>query len=432
MSFAGLYPFEDFAPIADVAWWRTNDFRGSDYSSDAYKIASAADQADTKRYKAHKTHFSELVAAHLEGMRADGQLQPISGIGGRSIRFATTWNAFVAGEEPGNIDETYARKWMFEEFERILTRHVVGIDTERHKRKREEGYIPGTHELPTEEQICAAWEAVCEDVDTGTSGYSWDFEVNDATTGDSCRIIFTNWAPKLMRYNDDHKLEEVQDVALLDLVTASFEVPTGTLMLTDALRIKSFIEGIKFDSKRDFGSLDSNSAWGRTRLISAHADEHDIAHTKTTNTSVAIYRDAKSRLMVAERWAIDENENEMPEGPFSAVLIEGWECVGTFSCDVWSAMAFDRATALKRMTEGGEEDPEAELTRYLAMANTKPAPGDHKAHHESCYAGNIVHLNVEPGTWEIHAGEEFSNKVDRETFGIPSWVEPWCIIQKKD
>ena len=46
MSFKDIYPFEDFAPIADVAWWRTNDFSGSDYSSDAYKAAQAADQAD--------------------------------------------------------------------------------------------------------------------------------------------------------------------------------------------------------------------------------------------------------------------------------------------------------------------------------------------------------------------------------------------------
>jgi len=37
---------------------------------------------------------------------------------------------------------------------------------------------------------------------------------------------------------------------------------------------------------------------------------------------------------------------------------------------------------------------------------------------------------VDPGTWEIHAGEEFDKKVDREAFGIPKGVTPWCILSK--
>ncbi|WP_298847284.1 hypothetical protein [uncultured Salinicola sp.] len=430
MPFKDIYPFEDFAPIADVAWWRTNDFSGSDYSSDAYKAAQAADQADGERYKAHKTLFCERIRTHLDGLLAEGRLAPIAGIGGRSISFASAWNAYVAGQEPGNIDEEYARKWMFQEFQRILTRHVVGIDTERYKRKREEGYVPGTHETPTEEQARAAWEALCEDVDAGASDYSWDIEVQDSVTGDRCRVFFENWIPKLMRYNEEHQLVEVQDVAPLELVTARFEVPTGKLMLTDTLRIESFNEGTDFEPERDYRELDLNSALGRTKRISAHAAEHDIAYTRTTNTSVAVYRDAQGRLMAAERWGSDEDGNDLPEGPHGAILVEGWECVGTFSCDVWATFAFDRATAIARMTAGGEKDAEAELERYLAMADTTPAPDDHKGHHEACYARNIVHLDVDPGTWEIHAGEEFNEKVDRVALGIPDGVEPWCILSK--
>lgn len=430
MPFKDIYPFEDFAPIADVAWWRTNDFSGSDYSSDAYKAAQAADQADGERYKAHKTLFCERIRTHLDGLLAEGRLAPIAGIGGRSISFASAWNAYVAGQEPGNIDEEYARKWMFQEFQRILTRHVVGIDTERYKRKREEGYVPGTHETPTEEQARAAWEALCEDVDAGASDYSWDIEVQDSVTGDRCRVFFENWIPKLMRYNEEHQLVEVQDVAPLELVTARFEVPTGKLMLTDTLRIESFNEGTDFEPERDYRELDLNSALGRTKRISAHAAEHDIAYTRTTNTSVAVYRDAQGRLMAAERWGSDEDGNDLPEGPHGAILVEGWECVGTFSCDVWATFAFDRATAIARMTAGGEENAEAELDRYLAMAGATPAPGDHKGHHEACYAGNIVHLEVEPGTWEIHAGEEFNEKADRQALGIPDGVEPWYILSK--
>lgn len=432
MAFKDIYPFEEFAPIADVAWWRTNDFRGGDYNSDAYKAASDADQVDSKRYKEHKSLFSERVQAHLEQLLAQGRLTPITGTGGRAISFANAWNAFLAGEEPNNIDKEYARKWMFEEFERILTRHVVEIDKDRFKRKREEGYVPGTHEIPTEEQARAAWEALCDDVDAGTSDYSWDIEVHDSITGDSCRVIFDNWVPKLMRYNDQYQLEEVQDVAPLELVTASFEVPTGKLMLTDALRIESFNEGTEFDSDREYREYSLNSASGRTKRISAHAAEHDIAYTQTTNTSVAVYRDAQGRLMVTERWGSDDDGNDLPEGPHGAILVEGWECVGTFSCDVWAVFAFDRSTAIARMTAGGEDNAEAELDRYLAMADATPAPDDHKAHHEACYANNIVHLDMEPGTWEIHAGENFSKKVDREAFGIPSWVEPWCVLSKVD
>ena len=430
MAFKDLYPFEDFASIADVAWWRTNDFHGSGYRSEAYKVALAADTADRERYKAHKTLFCERVRLHLDGLLAEGRLIPITGIGGRSISFASAWNAYVAGQEPSNIDEEYARKWMFEEFQRILTRHVVEIDKSRFKRKQEEGCIPGTHEAPNEEQARKAWEAICEDVDAGTSDYSWDIEVQDSSTGDSCRVFFKNWVPTLMRYNDQHQLEEVQDVVPLELVTARFEVPTGKLMLTDTLRITSFTEGTYFGSEHEYRDLSLNSSAGRTKRISAHAAKHEIAYTQTTNTSVAVYRDEQGRLMVAERWGCDEDGNELPEGPYGAILIEGWECVGTFSCDVWAVFAFDRATAISRMTAGGEKDAETELARYLAMAEATPAPGDHKGHIESCYAGNIVHLDVEPGAWEIHAGERFSDKVNREEFNIPAGVEPWCILKK--
>tara|TARA_B100000929_G_scaffold66801_1_gene50928 strand:+ start:3643 stop:4938 length:1296 start_codon:yes stop_codon:yes gene_type:complete len=429
MAFKDLYPFEDFATIADVAWWRTNDFGGSDYSSDAYKAAQAADQADGERYKAHKALFSERIHMHLDALLAEGRLAPIAGVNGRNITFASAWNAYVTGQEPGNIDEEYARKWMLQEFQRILTRHVVGIDTERYKRKREEGYVPGTHEIPNEEQARAAWEALCEDVDAGTSDYSWDIEVHDSITGDRCRVFFENWVPKLMRYNEEHQLVEVQDVAPLELVTARFEVPTGKLMLTDALRIKSFNEGAGFEPERDYREFDLNSARGRTARIGGHAQEHDIGYTQTTNTSVSVYHDAQGRLMVAERWSCDEDGEELPEDE-NGMIIEGWTWVGAFSCDVWAVFALDRATAITRMKDGGRDDAEAELERYLSMAGKTVAADDRVGSHEACYAANIVHLEVEPGTWEIHAGERFTEKVDRKAWGIPAHVEPWCILQK--
>jgi len=429
MTFKELYPYEDFAPIADVAWWRANDFTGSDYSSDAYKAARDADQADSKRYKEHKSLFCARVQTHLEKLLAQGRLAPISGTGGRAISFANAWNAFLAGKEPGNIDEEYARKWMFEEFERILTRHVVEIDKDRFKRKQEEGYAPGTHDIPTEDQARAAWKAICEDVDAGTSGYSWDIEVQDASTGDRCRVFFEDWKPRLMRWNDQHKLEEVQDVAPLELVTAQFEVPTGKLMLTDTLRIKSFNDGTEFDSGRDYHEFNLGSAHGRTKRIGGHAQENGIAYTQTTNTSVSVYQDAQGRLMIAERWGCDEDGNELPEDD-NGMIIEGWTWVGAFSCDVWAVFALDRATAIARMKDGGCNDAEAELERFLSMAGKTVATGDHVGSHEACYAANIVHLEVEPGTWEIHAGERFAEKVDRTAWGIPAYVEPWCILQK--
>lgn len=430
MAFKDLYPFEDFASIADVAWWRTNDFPGGDYNSEAYKAASDADQSDSKRYKEHKSLFNKRVQTHLEQLLAQGRLTPITGTGGRAISFVNAWNAFLAGEEPNNIDEEYARKWMFGEFERILTRHVVEIDKGRFKRKQEEGCVPGTHEIPTEDQARAAWEALCDDVDAGTSDYSWDIEVQDANTGDRCRVFFEDWKPKLMRWNDQHQLEEVQDVAPLELVTAQFNVPTGKIMLTDALRIKSFNEGTDFDSDREYREFDLNSARGRTARISGHASEHDIGYTQTTNTSVAIYQDTQGRLMVTERWGCDEDGNELPEDENGNMIIEGWKWVGTFSCDVWAVFALDRATAIARMKDGGCDDAEAELERYLSMAGKTIEADDHVGHHEACYAANIVHLDVEPGTWEIHAGEEFTEKVNRKAWDIPAHVEPWCTLQK--
>jgi len=265
MTFKELYPYEDFAPIADVAWWRASDFKGTDRRSDAYKAAQLADRADQERYRTHKTLFCDRVRTHLDGLLAEGGLAPISGVSGRDISFASAWNSFIAGEEPSDIDGEYARKWMFGEFQRILTRHIVGMDTARYRRKQEEGYVPGTHQIPTQEQVRAAWEAICDDVDTGTSDYAWDIEVQDSITGDRCRVFFENWVPTLLRWNDKHELEEVEDVTPLELVSARFEIPTGKLMLTDALRIKSFNEGTDFEPERDYRELDLNSASRPTR-----------------------------------------------------------------------------------------------------------------------------------------------------------------------
>lgn len=429
MAFADLYPYEDFAPIADVSWWRTGDFdHKSGYSSDAYKAASAADTADKKRYGEHKTLFSERVQTQLDALLAEGRLAPISGTGGRSISFAKEWNRYLAGEE----GESYERKWMLGEFERILTRHIIRMDEGRYDRRREEGYVPGTHITPTEEQARAAWKGICQDMDSGNSDsiFGWNIEVNDSSTGDRCHIVFADWKPTLLRYNAQHELEEVQDIAPLELVTARFEVPTGKLMLTDALRIKSFNEGTTFDSTREYHELDLGNAAGRTKRISAHAEEHQIGYTQTTNTSVAVYRNPQGRLLVTERWMVDEDGEELPEDNKGNTIVKGWEWVGAFSCDVWAILAFDRQTAIARMSDGGQENAEAELDRYLAMAGTRPAADDHQGHHEACYAGNILQLEVEPGTWTIHAGEDFNKKVDREALGIPEGTEVWCLLSK--
>ena len=428
MAFKDHYPFEDFAPIADVAWWRTNDFdtrrSNGEYDKDAYQAAHQADMADKERYDEHKDLFRERVQAQLDSLLADGRLKPITGTAGRAISFANSWNAYLAGK----TEDGYERKWMLREFQGILTRHIVRIDEGRSARKREEDYVPGAHISPTPEQARKAWEGICEDMDTGNSDsiFGWNIEVRDANTGDRCQVIFEEWKPRLMRWNDQHELEEVQDIAPLELVTEQFNVPTGKLMLTDALRIESFNKGTEFEAERDYRELDLNNASGRTARVLAHAKDHDIGYTQTTNTSVAVYRDAAGRLMVTERW-FDE---EWPEDNKGRSIIEGWECLGDFSCDVWAVFAFDRATAIARMTDGGHENAEEELDRYLSMAGKRVATDDHRGHHESCYAANIVHVDVEPGQWEIHAGEGFSEKVDRKAYGIPDGVEPWCIIQK--
>src|SRR3546814_16753082 len=80
------------------------------------------------------------------------------------------------------------------------------------------------------------------------------------------------------------------DLAPIKLVSAEFSVPTGRLLLTDALRVPGFREGISFDADQEYSALSLNSELGRTRRISAHAEQHDIAYTQTANTCAVIHR----------------------------------------------------------------------------------------------------------------------------------------------
>lgn len=422
MSFRYLYPLEAFAVIAGISWWRTSDFKISDRSSEEFKKAYAADKKDKSRYESHLEIFNQALEAHFKSLLDDGILQPVTGLENRSISFINFWNGYIDG-----TNDKYENARLINEIRPILTRTVVEIDASRSSRKRESGYIPGRHTLPTEDQVKAAWEKMCSALDQGESnlGYGWEAETGDAITGERIKIIFERWVPRFFIYNDKYELEEIQDIAPLELVTAKFNVPSGKLMLTDALRVKGFKEAENF-GEREYREMDLNSAKGRTARISVHAKEHEIAYTQTGNTSVAIYQDAAGRLMITERW-FDE---DWPEDNKGQCIVEGWEYLGDFSCDVWRILAFDRETAISQMTKGGNANAVTELNAYLAMAGTKVEPDDHAGHHASCYAANIVHLDVEPGQWEIYAGENFNDKVDRKAFDIPDGVEVWCILQK--
>src|SRR3546814_569081 len=139
------------------------------------------------------------------------------------------------------------------------------------------------------------------------------------------------------------------DLAPIKLVSAEFSVPTGRLLLTDALRVPGFREGISFDADQEYSALSLNSELGRTRRISAHAEQHDIAYTQTENTCVVIHRHPENGcIIVSARW----NAEEVHEDEDGDAAAPGWGKVGTFSCDVWRVLALDQQTDRKSVAWG--------------------------------------------------------------------------------
>lgn len=427
MAFADLYPFDTFASIADAAWWRSNDFTRkveADQMS-AANTARALDARDRQRVEEHKEVFTQALSQHLEALRDAGRLGAAVGIKGRDLPQVTAWNDLVAGEAGD-----YTRNWLLNGLQNVWTRAFVRMDSDRFSRRQSTDYVLGQHVLPSAKQQRAAWDYICNSLDHGNSDdemMGWAIRMTDANTGDNCELQFENWTAKLMVRNADYELVPAKDVQEIALVTAEFDMPTGKLMLTDVLRVEGFKEATEFDSDRDYGELSLNTAAGCTARISAHAEEHQVGYTQTTNTFVAVYQSTdKASVMVIEaylddEWPMDDNGNP---------VIDGWHYIGSFSCDVWRIMAFDRATAQDLMAKGGCAAPEAELNRYLAMATAEVAGDDRQAHHEKSYAGNIVHLDVTPGRWSIHAGADFASRVDFAAYNIPQGVEPWCILSR--
>ncbi|AXK43800.1 hypothetical protein [Erythrobacter aureus] len=426
MAFADHYSLIDFTAIADAAWWRTGDFDRVADDLERYNAAAEADKADRARLADHKVKLKAALTGHLEDLRTAGALGAASGLGGRDIPIAEAWNTFVTD---GQIPRTF--DWLLEALENVWSAIFVRMDQDRWARRKSEDHIPGSHQPPSGDAIRTAYERICRTYDTGTSFSEegplndWRIEANDRISGDRCELNFVAWKAMLTKRDDDYKPVLVEDIAPMGVVTASFDMPTGKMLLTDILRLKSFDEGTSFDANREYGELSLGNALGRNNLVAAHASEHQIAFTQTDNTSVAILRDAAGRLLITERFSEEHQDDD------GDLAVPGWEVVGSFSCDVWRFMAFDRESVLARMTAGGAEDAAAELDSYLAKADTLPDPSDHQAHHDACYAANIVHLEVEPGQWQIHGGENFDDLADREALNLPQDLHLWCLLEKQ-
>lgn len=422
MAFSDHYPLAAFAAIADASWWRSHDFeRPKDPQTidrAARSRAETLDNADRKRVEDHRrTVLEPAIRAHLDGLRAAGTLKPTGGLAGRRVWQASAWNAYVAG-----APDDHETAWLMELFATgVFTHTFVRMDPMRRDAER----MPGEHAAPSPELIEAAWRRICTDMDVGTSRDShmgWGMEAQDAATGDRCEMAFVDWTGVLMRRNERHDLEPAQDVGALPLSKVEIDVPTGRLLLTDTLRVEGFSEGSDFADGESFSRFSLNSAKGRLARTEAHAERHGFAYCQTTNTCVPVFRhDATGDIAVVHAGR---------EG------MKGWTKVGDVSCDVWRLTMIDRSTAIRVMTDGGNAGAEAELDRYLALADQPDVwtgEGDWskvaQSHHEQCYSRNVLRLDVAPGRWTFHSGPDFHKRARMSDFGLPRGAKPWAVLQ---
>lgn len=437
MAFPDHYPLEQFLSISHVAWWRSSDVQsvtsrgyadarkaGTTYVvpeelKEAQRVATAADAADKIVWEAGKEVFLHAVTAHLLELRDAGALAPTGGLRGRDVWQASAWNAFVAGEP----DDHHTR-WLFGLISNALTHYFVRMDDGRFEKKKT---MPlGHHEGPSVDKATIAWEAICASMDSGDSGERWNgwpIECQDQKTGDRCELRFDGWTATLMRQTPSYDFEPAGDVGPLPLAAASFDVPSGELLLTDFLRVEGMNESTDFGDDEHGEDLSLSSELGRVNRTNRHAADHDMGFCQTTNTCVSVWRNPTSGVLaVVPRWGGDEEDEVDGASP-----VKGWDRVGDFSCDVWRVTAIDLTVARRHTKEGA-------LDAYLALRGTKldvkglnVATANQKSH-EHCYANNVVSVTVQPGRWTIHCGDDFHKRLPRSRYGLPKGVKPWCVL----
>lgn len=418
MAFSDLYPLAAFTAIADASWWRASDLdmkrEGPAVTHDQRRAARELDDADQVRLKNHDaTVFRPALLAHLQTLRAAGQLKPTGGTKGRDCWIADAWNAFVAGEE-----DDYHTTWLIDAIAKgAFTMTFVRMDDQRRGPERERG----VHVPPASDKVKAAWEKICQALDSGTSGTGlddWRMEANDANTGDRCEMTFRSWEGMLMRRNERHELEPARDVEAIPLVAVPVPVPTGQLLITDAFRIDAFNDAMDLgDAEYREASLDSEK--GCVRRTELYAARFGVGFCQTTNTTINV------RVSNADgSIAFFSNED---------ILTPGWTTIeGDFDCGVWSIMALDRETAERLIKAGGENEAPVTLDRLIAHGysdderDTAPAMAGFVS---GTYMSNILRLDVRPGTWTLHSGHGFDERVDHAAFGLPADARPWAILQ---
>lgn len=419
MAFAQLYPLEAFKAVSGVCWWRASDVKDAmrkDYDAftgsrdeyvvpanlkDALEKAKSEDAADNLILKEGQAVFNSAIEAHLKALSDAGLLGKTDGLKGRGVARAEAWNNFVDGRK-----EKYSYDWMIQDLGNALVVALVHMDSGRYDRKKQ-GPL-AAHQLPDEEQVIKAWENLCNIFDEGTSQQAYRYlvieDVQDSKTGDRCQLHFNNWQAQLMVMGPDYRYIPAQDAVKVPLIKASFNVPTGDLLLTDFLRVDGMNEALDFGDQEYSQELSLSSDLGRYNRANAHAEQHDIGYCQTTNTSVAVWRDpATGNLAITERW-FGREEDEVD----GVTPVKGWEMVGTFGCDMWRITAMDVQTASKLTSPKAVED-------YLAC--------------DDCYSDNVVRLKVPAGKWTIHAGDNFKKRLPRHRFGLPTGIEIWCVLE---
>lgn len=422
MAFADHYPLAAFAAIADACWWRSGEF---DYSRnkdvvvtpEQRRLANDLDAKDHLRLEKHKTDvLAVALRAHLAELQSTGALAATGGIAGRKVWAATAWNALVSGQK-----EDYQTNWLINSLCNAHTRYFVRMDPMRRDADRE----LGTHVPPTAEQVEKTWKAICEAYDSGNSNHilnGWNVECQDEITGDRCELAFTNWQAQLMRRNAKHDLEPAQDVVNLPLAAVAINMPTGKLLLTDYLRVTGIKEGIDLGNlEYDAASLSSDK--GKLQRTQLHAELHNMGFCQTSNTMINVF--------------VSDADGSIAFMPYDKEKMKGWTKIERYiSCDVWRITAIDQANAVRIMTAGGNDNAQADLERYLALAEGEPASREGKSvqeinqeHHEYCYSQNVLRLDVAPGVWTLHCGQDFHTRVDRRALGLPRGVRPWAVLQ---
>lgn len=374
---AGRATFRNFFRPEDMAWFVAHYAQEDRGGHDGYfdRLGSA---------------FHPALRGFLDALRQEGVLEPIPGSSGRRGTLIDAWNGMVTSDDSFRSHPELAWERIVEWFAHDLVFGTAYRAAE-----------PGADAARMAEASAAAYETIVRRVDAGT--FSWH-EIREgetcATTGDRLKVETTGW--KLRMGGIDTKtgrLVPMKPVERAAIREATFDFPTGDLLVADWFRLDAFNEAADSVKVPSLGSAD-----GREAVTRAYARELGFLSVAVGNTSPTIL-EVDDALVFG--W-VDQDAEHGEDAP---------KIVGEVCTDMWRTTIIEHGRLVDMVAASvGREEAVRMVDEYVAE-------------------NGVARIRVEPGTHHVYFGgreeEDFGDDFASDDLDVPTGIRPIFVLSPR-